>query len=253
MNIDSTVHRTILQMLEYANETQLTLPVIMLTNLEEMKAKALVLQRDIAALHSTLSKCITVYNSLNASITSVCGLPRQINIRGDTLRANSLLGAASNTAFVTSGIPLPCKVVRGLSELPMIHLYYVESIRQFALNINGVVIRGNIGDVHNKHTVNKNRAECPSGVQCPSLLAGVACSFWHDPIHLSSLPRRVSALLDKRRVFDPIVRIRGRQTLQSDLDDVRLRYSQHASRLNRERDVCMHILLRWLVLAGSKD
>ena len=82
--------------------------------------------------------------------------------------------------YLAPNIPVRANIIESLSEIPNASLYWVRSLNQFAICVNGVVFRGNVGNIY-------GRGECASGVvrckhknSCMSLLAGKRCKFYHD-------------------------------------------------------------------------
>lgn len=76
-------------------------------------------------------------------------------------------------------ISVPVKTVETAAEIPVSDLYYVNSLKQFAFNINGIIVKGNLGNLVEYQT--ENSARCEYGVECRSFEKGIACPYYHDP------------------------------------------------------------------------
>jgi hypothetical protein len=82
--------------------------------------------------------------------------------------------------------------VDNIYELPKCDLHWVKNINQFAVNINGVIFRGNVGNIYNKNTIQSNANTdqtiiCKNKNKCKTLLNGKMCKFYHDPLDLVHL------------------------------------------------------------------
>lgn len=85
------------------------------------------------------------------------------------------------------------KIVQNINEIPNNPLYWVENINQFAININGVVLRGNVGNIYNHNHIQKNSNVnqtiiCKYKNKCKTMLGlnneNKICKFYHDPVDL---------------------------------------------------------------------
>lgn len=75
---------------------------------------------------------------------------------------------------VAPGCSLPVTVVDHIGEIPRADLYYIKQTNQFAINVNGFILMGNIGNV-----TKQNKAPCPNGLKCKYLKKTKSCKFWH--------------------------------------------------------------------------
>ena len=96
--------------------------------------------------------------------------------------------------MLTHDIPVNAKIVDDISEIPNIPLYWVTNINQFAIHINGVIFRGNIGNIYNKNSITSHKDKptnqiiiCKHGNKCNKLLCAEQCPFYHDPFDLLQL------------------------------------------------------------------
>lgn len=80
---------------------------------------------------------------------------------------------------IVDGINIPIKTVNALSEIPVTNIYYVENIKQYAINVNGIILKGNLGNLVEYQT--ENSARCEYGVECKSFKKNIKCTYYHDP------------------------------------------------------------------------
>jgi hypothetical protein len=90
---------------------------------------------------------------------------------------------------IAHNITIPTKQVNDISDVPNTQLYWVKNINQFAIRINGVLFRGNIGNIYNQSHIKKNKPTnqtiiCCNANKCKYMLAGKLCQFYHDPSDL---------------------------------------------------------------------
>ncbi len=52
--------------------------------------------------------------------------------------------------FETSDHTIPVKIVQSESEIPSSYLYYIKDIDKFCININGINLKGNLGNIFKK-------------------------------------------------------------------------------------------------------
>lgn len=92
---------------------------------------------------------------------------------------------------IANNIAVNVKIVKNISEIPNTPLYWVSELNQFAFHINGVILRGNIGNIYNqthiKNNVSTNQTIiCKHRNNCKNLQMDKICKFYHDPIELLS-------------------------------------------------------------------
>lgn len=80
---------------------------------------------------------------------------------------------------IVNNIHIPIKVAESLADIPVTNLYYVPKLNQFALNVNGVILKGNLGNLVDYQT--ENSARCEYGVECKSFVKKTKCPYYHDP------------------------------------------------------------------------
>jgi hypothetical protein len=102
---------------------------------------------------------------------------------------NRNINKKSITHSITPDININIKKVKSLDEIPNTPIYWVSDINQFAIQLNGVIFRGNIGNIYNKRNIQTNSninqtIICMHGNACQKLLHNEPCKFYHDPVEL---------------------------------------------------------------------
>jgi hypothetical protein len=80
---------------------------------------------------------------------------------------------------IASGICIPVKTVDNLSQIPVSDVYYINSIKQYAVNIAGVIVKGGLANIVEYQT--EKSARCEYGIDCKSFVKGKKCKYYHDP------------------------------------------------------------------------
>ncbi len=144
---------------------------------------------------------------------------------------------------IAPGVSLNVFTINSLSELPNVNLYYVKEIDQFAIKINKVVIRGNIGNICEYKTPN-NSAQCKLE-NC----TGKECAYYHDPKNYKDRPRarnfaNVNFLYCSKKTpkTKNMMRVGNRDTLKMDIMALNRRNSK-ISEINMHMNQTMHYLL----------
>jgi hypothetical protein len=102
---------------------------------------------------------------------------------------NRSINKNSITHMLAPDINVNIKTVKSLDEIPNTPMYWVSDIQQFAMHLNGVIFRGNIGNIYDKHNIQTNSninqtIICSYGNSCQKILHGEPCKFYHDPVDL---------------------------------------------------------------------
>jgi hypothetical protein len=76
--------------------------------------------------------------------------------------------------------------VNFIEEIPETNIYWVSSIKQYAINIGGLILRGNIGTIYNSNIIKLNNnihnlIYCKNHNSCKKILSGKLCKYYHDP------------------------------------------------------------------------
>lgn len=95
-------------------------------------------------------------------------------------------------------IPITIRTVNLASEIPVNNLYYINSLKQYAININGIIIKGNLGNIQQYQSSNTMR--CKYGIACKSFDKKTACKYYHPPEDYIALSLSVP---DETRNFTP--------------------------------------------------
>jgi hypothetical protein len=80
---------------------------------------------------------------------------------------------------IANNIDLPVKIVEKECEIPISKLYYVKEYDQYAINIEGLIIRGNLSNIVEYQT--EKSARCEYGIECKSFKKNIPCKYYHDP------------------------------------------------------------------------
>lgn len=80
---------------------------------------------------------------------------------------------------IIKGVSIPITIVDKLQDIPTAKIYYIKEFKQYAMNINGVVIRGNIGNIVEYQS--EHSTYCDYGIYCKSLKNNKTCNYYHDP------------------------------------------------------------------------
>lgn len=84
----------------------------------------------------------------------------------------------NESKMIVDNINLPIKIVDDLNQIPINNLFYIKSLNQYAINIEGVIIKGNLANIVEYKT--KNSARCEYGIECKSLKNNINCNYYHD-------------------------------------------------------------------------
>jgi hypothetical protein len=126
---------------------------------------------------------------------------------------NRNINKNSITHSIAPDIDINIKTVKSLDEIPNTPIYWVSDIKQFAIHLNGVIFRGNIGNIYDKHNIQTNSninqtIICSYGNACQKLLHDKPCKFYHDPVELFQVlaekkisKKTYSSYCDKHRNF----------------------------------------------------
>jgi hypothetical protein len=139
----------------------------------------------------------------------------------DLMRKAGNLGP---TLCLAPNIPVRACPVDNVEGVPNMPLYWVKSLNQFAIRINGVLFRGNIGNVYGKGECASGIIRCKYANACAQLLAGKRCKFYHDINELTKSKKIPAATVEiyknlYRNFANPMHTFAGsRNTLKTDLD-----------------------------------
>lgn len=108
-------------------------------------------------------------------------------------------------------------------QVPITKLFYIRSLKQYAINIGGILIKGNLAEISNGKITNKTSV-CRKGATCVELQNGM-CPFYHDPEHYieNKLPVKCERVLSNTSwIYDPeskksTRKIGGKSTIHADM------------------------------------
>ena len=108
-------------------------------------------------------------------------------------------------------------------QIPISNLYYIRSLKQYAINIGGIIFKGNLADITDGHITQKT-FPCRIGSACRELKNGT-CPFYHDPEHYleHKLPIKNDRMLSNTSwIYDPTSKkstrkIGGKSTINADM------------------------------------
>jgi hypothetical protein len=151
------------------------------------------------------------------------------------------------------GIKVPVKVVKTLAQIPKQHLYYVENIKSYAVNIGGVCLRGGLANY--SHYQEPYTARCEYGTQCKNI---ALCKYYHEPedylrLHLEvpDRPRNFtigSYIYSKKKTPSAYFtrHIGGKSTLEEDF--LTLKQVQFREEIATREGQLIHDLLIYMML-----
>jgi hypothetical protein len=88
---------------------------------------------------------------------------------------------------ISPTIDLMVKYVPNIEDIPVTNLYYVENLKQFAVNINGIIIKGNLANIVEYQT--EKSARCEYGIECKTFIKDSKCKYYHEPEDYIKLKR----------------------------------------------------------------
>lgn len=162
-----------------------------------------------------------------------------------------------NTREIARGFVLPIKSVEREADIPVSNLYYVEELKQYAINIEGVVIKGNLANIVEYQK--ERSARCEYGIECKSFKKHTNCKYYHDPEDYRKLGLSVpddntrnytvGSWLYSRNIRPKTYFTRhvgSLDTLAYDL--ARLRRIQYHEEINNREGQLIHDLLIYMIL-----
>lgn len=80
---------------------------------------------------------------------------------------------------IINKVHIPVKIVENINEIPVNNIYYINSLKQYAINISGITIKGNLGKIVEYQSEFTTR--CEYGIKCKSFDRNEICKYYHDP------------------------------------------------------------------------
>lgn len=108
-------------------------------------------------------------------------------------------------------------------QVPITKLFYIRSLKQYAINIGGILVKGNLADISDGK-ITKKTFLCRKGAKCTELQNDM-CPFYHDPEHYieNKLPVKCERILSNTSwIYDPdskksTRKIGGKSTIRADM------------------------------------
>lgn len=84
---------------------------------------------------------------------------------------------------------LPVKQVDKPEQIPISKIYYIKSTKQYAINIEGIIIKGNLANITNYQS--ESTARCEYGIRCKNFSKGNPCKYYHEPEDYITLNKEI--------------------------------------------------------------
>jgi hypothetical protein len=132
----------------------------------------------LADVSNLINRIITCKKKITHSITYDRNIIDPYPTSNDHATLRLVYGKADESKEIVNNIKLLTKTVETLSDIPISSLYYVNSIKQYAININGIVISGNLANIVEYQC--EQSARCEYGINCRSFKKQIPCKYYHD-------------------------------------------------------------------------
>ena len=167
------------------------------SQIQQYKSELQSLERNLSAIYMKVSNILGICSNQS----NIIKLERQEKLNKCTTKKST----DKNTTVknIANNISMKVKTVNHIDEIPSTPIYWIEDINQFVLNINGVILRGNMGNIYNQNHIKKNNDNsqtviCKNGNKCKNLTntqkksengskKDKLCKFYHDPLDLLEL------------------------------------------------------------------
>jgi hypothetical protein len=171
------------------------------------------LESYIKLLQSVAFKAAKLYNIYNKRLLSneklAVLLPKKENFidkdkfkpsNDDCDQALKKVVQSDNTRVLAPNILINPIIVDSEEKVPNCNLYYLENSNEFAIKLNGILLKGHIGDVFPKDAKNVNSVkQCIFGANCHAFRNG-KCKYFHDPHSASVSISTISNKLGAKRL-----------------------------------------------------
>lgn len=135
---------------------------------------------DISCLLSNLlNKRVSKYNyQMNVYRKLLNNAENNLNENIEVMKKNL---ADNDKTFkqIKGKLGINAKIVYDIKSVKETPIYYVASLDQFAININGILYRGNVGNILENELSNNKIQNCKFQNKC---IKKSDCHFYHDPI-----------------------------------------------------------------------
>jgi hypothetical protein len=261
---------TIRELLEMAEEEYKTIETYaILIKPPDLEAKINKLQTIIKHLQSTAKRIADISNSMNQLLLYKTNNKERKNIidpyptptRHSLLRAEYPL-SESSIKINERLPPVTIKKVNSIGEIPISPLYYIAPIDTFAININGIVIKGTPSNIVPYGT--GKSALCQYGLECNSLKKRKEnpkcdCKYFHpteDYIKMNTIPPRpntrnftVGSYIYTKNKAAKTGFMRHVGSIDTIAEDIfKLRQIQYKEEINNREGQLIHDLLIYMLL-----
>jgi hypothetical protein len=165
---------------------------------------------NLSKLHNYINivnmKICNIYNICNNMILS----NKSKKKKNDIMHINETKNLINKK--LTNEISINIKYVEHINEIPNVSMYWVKDINQFAIRINNIILRGNIGNIYNHNHIKKNIPTnqtiiCKHKNKCNQLKSNLTiCKFYHDPLDLLELLNANKITLEVFNIYKKFTR-----------------------------------------------
>ena len=167
-------------------------------NQNEIKKYLIELNNILNQVQIVSAKTLNIYN-ICKNTYMIPTLIHSLKLNNDTNNSDQIFKQfpndnSANTIYkqLTHDIPIYVKIVDNIKDIPFTPLYWVNQTNQFAININGVILRGSVGNIYDKTYIQSNKiinqvVICKKNNLCQNVLNNEICKFYHDPEDLLKL------------------------------------------------------------------
>lgn len=163
-------------------------------SIEDLTKKTETLHKHIRTIQSVAKRLADISNIVNRMISfkKIKNNNKYVDpypTENDHAVLRAVCPIDSEQKSVTKENNLPVIAVDRLSDIPISKLYYVRSHKQYAININGIIIKGSLGNIVEYKTLHS--ARCEYSVNCKSFKNNTECPYYHDPEDYLKLGKEV--------------------------------------------------------------
>ncbi len=273
--------KTLRQYLSEANDFHQYLDKnFLLMNNSAIEEKILELKSNIKTLQTVVYQLANISNIAIRSMYAKKDLIKNISINVENINTvpnfydvGTLISLNEESNIkITENISIPAAIVEKVDDIPLNKLYYVKDINQFAINIGGLIIQGNLGNISNYGE--KLTTRCEYGTDCKSLqkyadlyketgtTIDLPCNYYHDVddykklnLPISNIPRNFTTgswLYSTNKTTKTYFtrHIGSKENLEYDLSTIKqIQYKEEI--FNREGQL-IHDLIIYIILNNKK-
>lgn len=251
---------TLRRYLDEANELHNSIEkYYLITDIDKLEDSVLQLQINIRNIQAVAKRLADISNNINmlAMCKKAAGYKHIVDPY-PTSNDHAMLqvyGANShNSKEILPNVKIIVKTIDTIAQLPITYMYYVSSIGQYAVNINGVNIIGNLANiVPYQH---EQSARCMYGIKCKSFEKQIECKYYHDytdylklklPVPANIRNFTIGSFIHSKKYNASFTRhIGSADTLSYDLSV--LKSKQYLDEISTREGQLMHDMLIYLIL-----